>query len=215
MHWTKARKSHLDSDWLNFRQLLNRCTVEIERKSQGWLSPVWNDLNNSSTLWSTNKSFDGKLNRTELLSCIVKDSCNVFKRSETLNCFNKLLNAPGSLFDSLGHPSKEITTAALGIVRAILLLLNQKHISTSAGQKYLDPCLLKLTTAFIALLVTHLLNFSSLASRLFPNYWLWLKWHNFWRASSWRSFSTQIIFYQSINQVLEKGTVHRQQPLSN
>lgn len=193
MAWTKARKSHLHSDWLNFRRLLNRCTVEIE-KSQGGLSPVWKDLNNPSTLWSTIKSFDGKLTRTELLSCIVKDSCNVFKRSEMLNCFNELLNAPGSLFDSLGHPSKEITIAALGIVRVILLLLKQKHISTSAGQKYLEPCLLKLTTDFIALLVTHLLNLSSLANRLFPNYRLWLKWHNLWRSSSWRSFSTQIYF---------------------
>lgn len=89
--------------------------------------------------------------------------------------FNELLNAPGSPFDSFGHLSKKITTAAPGIVRAILLLLNQKHISTSAGQKYLEPCLLKLTTDFIALPVTHLLNLSSSASRLFPNYRLWLK----------------------------------------
>lgn len=78
-----------------------------------------------------------------------------------LSYFNELLNAPGSLFDSLGHPSKKFTTAAPGIVRAILLPLNQKRISTSAGQKHLEPCLLKLTTDFIALPDTHFLNLFS------------------------------------------------------
>ncbi len=30
--WAKARQTHLDSDWLHFRQLRNKCTVAISRQ---------------------------------------------------------------------------------------------------------------------------------------------------------------------------------------
>ncbi len=50
--WAKARQTHLDSDWLHFRQLRNKCTVANRKsKSDYFLDKTEVNLTNPRKLW--------------------------------------------------------------------------------------------------------------------------------------------------------------------
>lgn len=99
--WAKARKTDLNSDWLDFRRLRNACTVAVRKaKAEHFLMQTSKNLNNSSTFWKTVKSLTENNKGIELPSCIKKGSHTIIDKVKMLNCFNEHFIASGFLFES-------------------------------------------------------------------------------------------------------------------
>ncbi len=78
--WAKARQTHLDSDWLHFRQLRNKCTLAIRKsKSDNFLDKTEVNLTNPRKMWKNNKFLTGTKTYTELPPCTLVFSTSCFK----------------------------------------------------------------------------------------------------------------------------------------
>ncbi len=89
----------MDSDWLHFRQLWNKCTVANRKyKSDYFLDKSKVNLTNHRKLWKNIKYLTGTKTYTDLPSCILTDSTKMTDKKQMLNSFNSHFIASGSLF---------------------------------------------------------------------------------------------------------------------